>query len=262
MAFAAVGVWVCHGRSQAKPTAALDRLKTVVDGESAVIQVNASTTVNLERGSAAAYVFFAYTDRRSPQRACSQVSSHEATSTQAREDGRFSFLGQQGAGFNRDCSAAHGSPSAVWSARLRHGSIWHFNPADYRHDQLGVTTEAPGYHGYLGYWSAFSHRGRRPHRRRHGRRALVHPSLRSLGSMWTLCIRSQRGLRPAFGTTKTSTAPRGALIWLAITFFLGVGVYTIGNHERYGGWANSEASTSRLRRVALLRAHGVGYDGR
>ena len=38
-------------------------------------------------------------------------------------------------------------------------------------------------------------------------------------------------------TFEESWAP---LIWLAITFFVGVAISLIGNHEKYGGWSNRE----------------------
>ena len=116
------------------------------------------------------------------------------------------------------------------------GSLWHYDSVSLG-NKLGVTT-VENYTGYVGFWTAtFT-----------GIVALIVAGMfaerwftRSMvaGSMWALYLVSswyEKGIW-------TSTQLEGnwaALIWLAFTFFIGVAIYYIGSHEKYGGWSNLE----------------------
>ena len=248
LVFGSVGVWVAMAAASQAYSALT--AQTVVDGVTSVIQVNDGyqSSVNLER-QAAAYVFFAYTTAFVAAGLLAGVLAR-GNLNPAGEDGWFSFLGP-GAGFNRAALPLMGALT-MWVVAFAI-SIWHFNSVDL-FNQLGVT-DAPDYHGYLGYWSAFFT----------GVVALIVAGMVAerwytramlVGSMWTL-YQVSAWFEAGIWYNENLDGTWGALIWLAITFFLCVGVYSIGNHERYGGWANRgehEPSQARL----FLRTHGAG----
>ena len=131
----------------------------------------------------------------------------------AGEEGWFSFLGQTD-GFNRSALPLMGALTVSIFAFV--GSIWHFNSVDVI-DQLGITTEN-GYHGYAGYWSAlltsvvaFIVAGM-------GSRTLVHPC-NARWLMWTL-YQVAAWFEAGIWYNEDLDGTWGALIWLAITFFL------------------------------------------
>ena len=204
-----------------------------------VIQVNEGyqSSVNLER-QAAAYVFFAYATAFVAAGLLAGVLAR-GNLNPAGEDGWFSFLGP-GAGFNRAALPLMGALT-MWIVAFAI-SIWHFNSVDL-FDQLGVA-EDPDYHGYLGYWSAFFT----------GVVALIVAGMVAerwytramlVGSMWTL-YQVSAWFEAGIWYNENLDGTWGALIWLAITFFLCVGVYSVGNHERYGGWANRGETDRKL----------------
>ena len=240
MAFSAVGFWLAIAAA-GDTYAALPSTYEMDSGQLV-------STMNLER-MATAYVFFAYWTMSTAAGLLAGVLAR-GTLNPAGTEGWFSFLGQT-SGFNRAATplmVAFG----VWVLAFA-GSLWHFNSVE-TFNQLGITTEA-GYHGYVGYWSAFLT----------GVVALIvagmvaerwHTRAMLLASMWTL-YQVAAWFEAGIWYSEDLDGTWGALIWLAITFFLGVGIYSIGNHERYGGWANlgeHEPSQARL----FLRAHGAG----
>ena len=64
----------------------------------------------------------------------------------------------------------------------------------------------------------------------------------TLSSLWTLYLIGT-WYEEGFWTNETFAESWAPLIWLAITFFVGVAISMIGNHEKYGGWSNREASS-------------------
>lgn len=240
MVFTAVGFWMAVSAA-GDAYAVLPTTYTLSSGELV-------STMNLER-QATAYVFFAYWTMFALAGLLIGVLSR-GNLNPAAEDGWFSFLGQT-KGFNR--SATPLIIALAVSILAFAGSLWHFNSVEV-FNQLGITTE-DGYHGYVGYWTAFLT----------GVVALIIAGMvaerwytRSmlLGSMWVL-YQVSAWFEAGIWYNENLDGTWGALIWLAITFFLCVGVYSVGNHERYGGWANRgehEPSQARL----FLRAHGAG----
>ena len=61
----------------------------------------------------------------------------------------------------------------------------------------------------------------------------------TLTSLWTLYLIGS-WYEEGFWTNETFAESWAPLIWLAITFFVGVAISMIGNHEKYGGWSNRE----------------------
>ncbi|MEC7483807.1 MAG: hypothetical protein VX998_03360, partial [Candidatus Thermoplasmatota archaeon] len=61
----------------------------------------------------------------------------------------------------------------------------------------------------------------------------------TLTSLWIL-FQVGSWLEAGFWTNETFEESWAPLIWLAITFFVGVAISLIGNHEKYGGWSNRE----------------------
>ena len=61
----------------------------------------------------------------------------------------------------------------------------------------------------------------------------------TLSSLWTLYLIGT-WYEEGFWTNETFAESWAPLIWLAITFFVGVAISMIGNHEKYGGWSNRE----------------------
>lgn len=206
------------------------------------------STLNLER-QAAAYVFFAWWTASTVAGLLAGIMARGVINP-ASDTGWFSFLGNE-SGFNRDAAPLMVA-LGVWVFTFG-GSLWHFYSVE-QMDQLGLTN-LDGYHGYVGYWAAFLT----------GVVALIVAGMvaerwftRSMfiGSMWVLYQVSswfERGIWYN-DNLDTSLAP---WLWFAFTFFITVGIYYIGNHERYGGWANRgehEPSNARL----FLRTHGAG----
>ena len=238
LTFSAIGFWLAISAA-GDAYAALPSTYTTESGQLV-------STINLER-QATAYVFFAYWTLATVAGLLAGVLAR-GNLNPAGEEGWFSFLGQS-SGFNRSALPLMGALT-VWILAFA-GSLWHFNSVDVI-DQLGITTET-GYHGYAGYWSALLT----------GVVALIVAGMvaerwytRSMlvGSMWTL-YQVAAWFEAGMWYNQDLDGTWGALIWLAITFFLCVGIYSISNHERYGGWANlgvHEPSQARL----FLRAHG------
>ena len=240
MAFSAVGFWLAIAAA-GDTYAALPSTYEMDSGQLV-------STMNLER-MATSYVFFAYWTMFTAAGLLAGVLAR-GTLNPAGTEGWFSFLGQT-SGYNRAAlplTVAFG----VWVLAFA-GSLWHFNSVE-TFNQLGITTEV-GYHGYVGYWSAFLT----------GVVALIVAGMVAerwytramlVASMWTL-YQVAAWFEAGIWYSEDLDGTWGALIWLAITFFLGVGIYSLGNHERYGGWANlgeHEPSQARL----FLRAHGAG----
>ena len=240
MTFSAIGFWLAIAAA-GDTYAALPSTYSMESGQLV-------STMNLER-QATAYVFFAYWTMTTAAGLLAGVLAR-GTINPSGEEGWFSFLGHSN-GFNRSALPLMGALS-MWVVVFA-GSLWHFNSVDVI-DQLGITTEN-GYHGYAGYWSAFLT----------GVVALIVAGMVAerwytramfVGSMWTL-YQVAAWFEAGIWYNEDLDGTWGALIWLAITFFLSVGIYSIGNHERYGGWANlgeHEPSQARL----FLRAHGAG----
>ena len=240
MAFSAVGFWFAMAAA-GDAFAALPSQYTMESGQLV-------STMNLER-QATAYVFFAYWTMFTAAGLLAGVLAR-GTLNPAGEEGWFSFLGQKN-GFNRDAMPLM-IALGVWVLAFA-GSIYHFNSVGVV-DQLGITTEE-GYHGYIGYWSAFLT----------GVVALIVAGMVAerwytramlVGSMWAL-YQVAAWFEAGIWYNEDLDGTWGALIWLGFTFFIGVGIYSIGNHEKYGGWANlGEHEPSQARK--FLRAHGAG----
>ena len=240
MAFSAVGFWLAIAAA-GDTYAALPSTYEMDSGQLV-------STMNLER-MATSYVFFAYWTMFTAAGLLAGVLAR-GTLNPAGSEGWFSFLGQT-SGYNRAALPLMVA-LGVWVLAFA-GSLWHFSSVE-TFNQLGITTEV-GYHGYVGYWSAFLT----------GVVALIVAGMVAerwytramlVASMWTL-YQVAAWFEAGIWYTEDLDGTWGALIWLAITFFLGVGIYSLGNHERYGGWANlgeHEPSQARL----FLRAHGAG----
>ncbi len=240
MTFSAVGFWLAIAAA-GDAMAALPTTHTMQNGQTV-------STMNLER-QATAYVFFAYWTMSTVAGLLAAVLAR-GTLTPAENHGWFAFLGQ-GEGFNR-ANMPLVVALAVWVLAFA-GSLYHFNSVGVA-DQLGITTETD-YHGYIGYWTAFLT----------GMVALIVAGMVAerwytramvVGSMWML-YQVASWFETGIWYNEELDGTWGALIWLGITFFLGVAIYSIGNHEKYGGWANlgeHEPSQARL----FLRTHGAG----
>ena len=61
----------------------------------------------------------------------------------------------------------------------------------------------------------------------------------TISSLWVLYLLGA-WYEEGFWTNDTFSESWAPLIWLAITFFVGVAITMIGNHEKYGGWSNRE----------------------
>ena len=238
--FSGVGFWIALSAA-GDALAFLPSTYTMPNGQEV-------STLNLER-QAAAYVFFAWWTASTIAGLLAGILARGVINP-AGEDGWFALLGNED-GFNRSAAPLLVA-LGVWVFTFG-GSLWHFYSVDTM-DQLGLTN-IDGYHGYVGYWSAFLT----------GVVALLVAAMvaerwftRSMfiGSMWVLYQVSswfERGIWYN-DNLDTSLAP---WLWFAFTFFITVGIYYIGNHERYGGWANRgehEPSNARL----FLRNHGAG----
>jgi len=240
LTFSAVGFWL----AMAAAGSAMDELPSTFERASGQLV----STINLER-QATLYVFFAYWTMATAAGLFAGVVSRGVLHP-AGHDGWFSFMGYED-GFNRKALPLMVA-LGVWVLAFA-GSLWHFNSVGVV-DQLGITDEA-GYHGYYGYWSAFFT----------GVIALIIAGMvaerwftRAMltGSMWGLYLVSS-WFEAGIWYAEELDGSWGALIWLGITFFIGVAIYSIANHEKYGGWANRgehEPSQARL----FMRTHGTG----
>lgn len=238
--FSAVGFWL----ALAAAGDALAALPSTYTMESSGQLVS---TMNLER-QATAYVFFAYLTMFTAAGLLAGVLARGRLNP-AGDEGWFSFLGQ-GHGYSK-ANMPLIIALAVWILAFA-GSLYHFNSVGVA-DQLGITTE-DGYHGYIGYWTAFLT----------GMVALIVAGMVAerwytramlVGSMWGL-YQVAAWFEAGIWYNDSMDGTWGAFIWLGFTFFLGVGIYSVGNHEKYGGWANvaeHEPSQARL----FLRAHGA-----
>ena len=237
--FSGVGFWIALAAA-GNALADLPSTYTMPSGQEV-------STLNLER-QAAAYVFFAWWTATTIAGLLAGIMARGVINP-AGEHGWFALLGNN-KGFNRDAAPLMVA-LGVWVFTFG-GSLWHFNSVDTM-DQLGLTN-LDGYHGYVGYWAAFLT----------GVVALIVAAMIAerwftramfVGSMWVLYQVSswfERGIWYN-DNLDTSLAP---WLWFAFTFFISVGIYYIGNHERYGGWANRgehEPSNARL----FLRNHGA-----
>ena len=151
------------------------------------------------------------------------------------EAGWFSFLNNDtSSNFNKNNLPLQ-IALAVWA--LAHiGSLWHFETVSIA-DKLGVTSAAD-YHGIVGYWQAFFT----------GMVAIVvagmyserwHTRAMTLGSLWALYVVSSWYDAGMFSMDLLE-GNWGSLIWLGLTFFIGVGIYSISTHETWGGWVNRD----------------------
>ena len=61
----------------------------------------------------------------------------------------------------------------------------------------------------------------------------------TLSSLWMLYLVGS-WYESGFWTNESFADSWSPLIWLAITFFVGVAISMIGNHDKYGGWSNRE----------------------
>ena len=240
LAFSAVGFWFALAAA-GDAFAALPSTYSLESGQLV-------STMNLER-QATAYVFFAYLTIFAAAGMLTGVIVRGLLNP-ATEEGWFSFLGSK-PGFNRDALPLMVA-LGVWILAFA-GSLYHFNSVSVV-DQLGITTEV-GYHGYIGYWTAFLT----------GVVALIVAGMVAerwytramlVGSMWTL-YQVAAWFEAGIWYSEDLDGTWGPLIWLGFTFFVCVGIYYLGNHEKYGGWANrGEHEPSQVR--LFLRAHGAG----
>ena len=117
-------------------------------------------------------------------------------------------------------------------------TIWHFDQGLIE-DRLKLGglggVEA---NGYVGYWSALLT----------GIVAIIVSGMVSerwltramtLSSLWMLYLVGS-WYESGFWANESFDDSWSPLIWLAITFFLGVAISIIGNHDKYGGWSNRE----------------------
>jgi len=153
----------------------------------------------------------------------------------AGDKGWFSFSTVEG-GWNRKALPLQ-IALFVWAA-AHMATIWHFDQGSVA-DRLrlgGIAgIEASG---FVGYYSALLT----------GIVAIIVSGMvaerwftraMTLSSLWALFLIGS-WYEQGFWTNETFAESWAPLIWLAITFFLGVAISLIGNHEKYGGWSNRE----------------------
>ena len=155
--------------------------------------------------------------------------------TPVSETGWFSFLNDESSSAINKKNIPLQVALAIWT--LAHiASLWHFDSVSVA-DQLGITS-VEGYHGHFGYWPAFFT----------GMVALIvagmfserwHTRAMTLGSMWTLYLVSSWYDAGMFSVDMLN-GNWGSLIWLGVTFFIGVAIYSISTHDSWGGWVNRE----------------------
>ena len=117
-------------------------------------------------------------------------------------------------------------------------TIWHFDQGT-----IGDRLKLGGLggveaNGYVGYWSALLT----------GIVAIIVSGMvaerwltraMTLSSLWMLYLVGS-WYESGFWANESFDDSWSPLIWLAITFFLGVAISIIGNHDKYGGWSNRE----------------------
>lgn len=155
--------------------------------------------------------------------------------TPVSEEGWFSFMNSDTSSFINKKNLPLQVALAVWA--LAHiASLWHYDSVSVA-DKLGINT-VENYHGYFSYWSAFFT----------GMVALIvagmfserwHTRAMTLASMWMLYQVSTWYDAEMFQLAMLDNN-WGSLIWLGATFFIGVGIYSISTHDRWGGWVNRE----------------------
>ena len=151
------------------------------------------------------------------------------------ETGWFSFMNNESTSAINKKNLPLQIALGVWA--LAHiASLWHFDSVSVA-DQLGITT-VEGYHGHFGYWPAFLT----------GMVAIIvagmfserwHTRAMTLGSLWTLYLVSSWYDAGMFSIDMLN-GNWGSLIWLGMTFFIGVAIYSISTHDTWGGWVNRE----------------------
>ena len=191
------------------------------------------STINL-KNQAVGYQFFSYLT------IFTLVGAFVATFTRGiltpvGENGWFSFLNSEGTSAINKKNLPLQIALGVWA--LAHiASLWHFDSVEVW-DKLGIRA-IENYHGHFGYWSAFFT----------GMVAMVvagmfaerwHTRAMTLASLWTLYMVSAWYDAGMFSVDMLN-GNWGSLIWLGITFFIGVAIYSISTHDSWGGWVNRE----------------------
>tara|TARA_B100001093_G_scaffold519934_1_gene611529 strand:- start:10217 stop:19900 length:9684 start_codon:yes stop_codon:yes gene_type:complete len=214
-------------------TEALGTLPNIINVAADGEQVSYASTINL-RNQAVGYVFFSYVV------IFLLIGTLLATFargriTPASESGWFSFLNDQKGSLMNKHNLPLQAALFVWIF-AQSASLWHFGQVS-EADQLGVSV-IEGYHGYFGFWPALFT----------GMVSLIvagmfaerwHTRAMTLGSMWMLYLVSTWYDAGLF-TSSMLEGNWGSLIWVGVTFFLGVGIYSISTHDRWGGWSNRD----------------------
>ncbi|DAC08728.1 MAG TPA: hypothetical protein D7I09_07310, partial [Candidatus Poseidoniales archaeon] len=103
------------------------------------------------------------------------------------------------------------------------------------HDRLALSG-VEGYHGHFSVWAAVLT----------GIVALAVASMvaerwltraMTLASMWVLYLVSA-AFEMGMWTNDNFDGSWGAVVWFGITFFIGLGIYSIATHNSWGGWSN------------------------
>ena len=124
----------------------------------------------------------------------------------------------------------------IWAA-AHLATIWHFDQGSVE-DRLRLYSFGVDANGFVGYYSALLT----------GIVAIIVSGMiaerwftraMTLSSLWGLYLVGS-WYENGFWTNQTFAESWAPLIWLAITFFIGVAITMIGNHEKYGGWSNRE----------------------
>ena len=153
----------------------------------------------------------------------------------AGDKGWFSFSTVEG-GWNRNALPLQ-IALFIWAA-AHMATIWHFDQGSIADRlRLGGIADIQA-NGFVGYYSALLT----------GIVAIIVSGMvaerwftraMTLSSLWGLYLIGT-WYEQGFWTNETFAESWAPLIWLAITFFLGVAISMIGNHEKYGGWSNRE----------------------
>ena len=197
-------------------------------------------TLNLQR-QALGYIFFSYLMIMSVLGLLIALLARGVINPEGQE-GWFSKISSFEGNWNRSTLPLQ-IAAVVWI--LAHaGSLYHFESVSMA-DKLGLT-RVEGYHGHFGFYGALFT----------GFVAMIVAGMAAerwytrsmfIGSMWGLYLVSS-WFEADIWTSEQLDGTWGSLIWLGITFFLCVGIYTISTHEKYGGWSNlddHEASGAR-----------------
>ena len=192
-------------------------------------------TLNHSR-EATGYVFFTYLAMFTMLGLTIGVSTRGLLN-EAGEHGWFGYISSQN-GFQKSALPLMFA-LCIWTLSYA-GSLWHYTSVSIG-NKLGVTVIAD-YTGFVGFWPAtltgvVALVVAGMYAERWYTRAMV------TGSMWALYLVSSWYEKGMWEATQLE-GNWAALIWLAFTFFIGVIIYYIGGHEKYGGWANLEANES------------------